>query len=154
MHLKIWLIFIATTGLVCLTPGVAALLVVAQGISNGVRRSYWAIAGIALARNSRHPIEPGRPLDANHGLPLSPPQHSSAGPLEGQHPSGQRHGQRREAAAGGQPREPPARQGVEAARAPRIGGVMSAPGAPTPALGPCVSRIAGTARQRNEQIAH
>ena len=49
MHLKIWLIFIATTGLVCLTPGVAALLVVAQGISNGVRRSYWAIAGIALA---------------------------------------------------------------------------------------------------------
>ena len=51
MHLKIWLIFIATTGLVCLTPGVAALLVVAQGISNGVRRSYWAIAGIALANS-------------------------------------------------------------------------------------------------------
>lgn len=51
MHLKIWLIFIATTGLVCLTPGVAALLVVAQGVSNGVRRSYWAIAGIALANS-------------------------------------------------------------------------------------------------------
>ena len=51
MHLKIWLIFIATTGLVCLTPGVAALLVIAQGISNGVRRSYWAIAGIALANS-------------------------------------------------------------------------------------------------------
>ena len=49
MDLKIWLLFIATTGLVCLTPGVAALLVVAQGISKGVRRSYWAIAGIALA---------------------------------------------------------------------------------------------------------
>jgi homoserine/homoserine lactone efflux protein len=49
MHLKIWLIFIATTGLVCVTPGVAALLAVAQGISNGLRRSYWAIAGIALA---------------------------------------------------------------------------------------------------------
>ena len=49
MDLKIWLLFITTTGLVCLTPGVAALLVVAQGISKGVRRSYWAIAGIALA---------------------------------------------------------------------------------------------------------
>jgi homoserine/homoserine lactone efflux protein len=49
MPLKIWLLFIATTGLVCLTPGVAALLVVAQGISKGMRRSYWAIAGIALA---------------------------------------------------------------------------------------------------------
>lgn len=49
MHLKIWLIFVATTGLVCFTPGVAALLVIAQGISHGMRRSYWAIAGIALA---------------------------------------------------------------------------------------------------------
>lgn len=44
-----YLIFIVTTGVVCLTPGPAALLVVAQGISNGYRHSYWAIAGIALA---------------------------------------------------------------------------------------------------------
>jgi len=105
-------------------------------------------------RESCCPVERGWPVDANHGLPLRPPQHSSAGPLEGQHPSGQRHGQRREAAAGGQPRESPARQGVEAARAPRIGGVVSASDALEPALGPGVSRIAGTARQREEPIAH
>jgi hypothetical protein len=112
------------------------------------------ITGIAAPdRESCCPIEGGWPVDANHGLPLRPPQHSSAVPLEGQHPSGQRHGQRCEAAAGGQPREPPARQGVEAARAPRIGGVVSTSDALEPALGPGVSRIAGTARQRDEQIA-
>lgn len=44
-----YLIFVVTTAVVCLTPGPAALLIVAQGISNGYRRSYWAIAGIALA---------------------------------------------------------------------------------------------------------
>ncbi len=44
-----YLIFLVTTMVVCLTPGPAALLIVAQGISNGYRRSYWAIAGIALA---------------------------------------------------------------------------------------------------------
>ncbi|RJF99801.1 LysE family translocator [Noviherbaspirillum saxi] len=41
-------IFFVTTAVVCLTPGPAALLVVAQGMSNGFRRSYWAIAGIAV----------------------------------------------------------------------------------------------------------
>ncbi|HTD04312.1 LysE family translocator [Undibacterium sp.] len=44
-----YLIFIVTTGVICLTPGPAALLIVAQGMSNGMRRSYWAIAGIAVA---------------------------------------------------------------------------------------------------------
>lgn len=44
-----YLIFLVTTAVVCLTPGPAALLIVAQGISNGLQRSYWAIAGIALA---------------------------------------------------------------------------------------------------------
>lgn len=44
-----YLIFVVTTVVVCLTPGPAALLIVAQGISNGFRKSYWAIAGIALA---------------------------------------------------------------------------------------------------------
>jgi len=107
----------------------------------------------ALAPDSFHPIGQGRPLDANHGLPLRPPQHPFTGPLEGQHPSGQCNGQRREAATDGQPRQPPAREGVETARAPRIGGTVSASGAPKPALGPGVSRIAGTARQRSEQIA-
>ena len=62
----------------------------------------------ALARDFFHPVEPGRPLDANHGLPLRPPQHSSAGPLEGQHPSGQCYGQRRQAPCG---REAPATSG-------------------------------------------
>ncbi|MCX7217581.1 MAG: LysE family translocator [Burkholderiales bacterium] len=49
MSWEAYFIFIVTTGVICLTPGPAALLIVAQGISNGMRRSYWAIAGIALA---------------------------------------------------------------------------------------------------------
>ena len=48
MSWEAYLIFAVTTLVVCLTPGPAALLVVAQGISNGFRQSYWAIAGIAL----------------------------------------------------------------------------------------------------------
>lgn len=44
-----YLIFLVTTAVICLTPGPAALLVAAQGISNGFRSSYWAIAGIAVA---------------------------------------------------------------------------------------------------------
>lgn len=43
-----YLIFVVTTAVVCLTPGPAALLVVAQGMSRGFRPSFWAIAGIAL----------------------------------------------------------------------------------------------------------
>jgi homoserine/homoserine lactone efflux protein len=49
MNWHTYLIFVVTTGVICLTPGPAALMVVAQGISNGFRRSYWAIAGIAVA---------------------------------------------------------------------------------------------------------
>ena len=49
MSLNTYFIFLVTTAVVCLTPGPAALLIVAQSISNGFRRSYWAIAGIALA---------------------------------------------------------------------------------------------------------
>jgi homoserine/homoserine lactone efflux protein len=48
MSWEAYLIFVVTTGVICLTPGPAALLIVAQGMSNGMRRSYWAIAGIAL----------------------------------------------------------------------------------------------------------
>jgi homoserine/homoserine lactone efflux protein len=48
MNWETYAIFAVTTLVVCLTPGPAALLIVAQGISNGFRRSYWAIAGIAL----------------------------------------------------------------------------------------------------------
>ena len=48
MNWQSYLIFLVTTAVVCLTPGPAALLVVAQSMSNGLRRSYWAIAGIAL----------------------------------------------------------------------------------------------------------
>ena len=51
MSWETYLIFIVTTGVVCLTPGPAALLIVAQGMSNGFRRSYWGIAGIALANS-------------------------------------------------------------------------------------------------------
>jgi homoserine/homoserine lactone efflux protein len=48
MSWETYLLFIVTTAVVCLTPGPAALLIVAQGMSNGFRRSYWGIAGIAL----------------------------------------------------------------------------------------------------------
>lgn len=48
MSWETYLIFVVTTFVVCLSPGPAAILVVAQGISNGFRRSWWAIAGIAL----------------------------------------------------------------------------------------------------------
>lgn len=48
MSWETYLLFVVTTAVVCLTPGPAALLVAAQGMSNGLRRSYWAIAGIAL----------------------------------------------------------------------------------------------------------
>jgi homoserine/homoserine lactone efflux protein len=51
MSWETYLIFVVTTGVVCLTPGPAALLIVAQGMSNGFRRSYWGIAGIALANS-------------------------------------------------------------------------------------------------------
>ena len=50
----------------------------------------------------------------------------------------------------GSPGNLPLEQRVEAARAPRIGGVVSESDAPEPALGPGISRIAGTARQRDE----
>jgi hypothetical protein len=85
----------------------------------------------ALVQDSFCPVERGPPPDANHCLPLRPPQHSFAGPLEGQHPSRQCDGQRRAAATDGQPWQCPAREGVEAARAPRIGGVVSASDART-----------------------
>ncbi|OWW20567.1 LysE family translocator [Noviherbaspirillum denitrificans] len=49
MSLDTYLIFLVTTAVICLTPGPAALLIVTQGISNGFRRSWWAIAGIAVA---------------------------------------------------------------------------------------------------------
>ncbi len=49
MNWDTYLIFLVTTAVVCLTPGPAALLIVAQGISNGFHKSWWAIAGIALA---------------------------------------------------------------------------------------------------------
>lgn len=49
MNWNTYLVFLITTAVVCFTPGPAALLIVTQGISNGMRRSYWAIAGIALA---------------------------------------------------------------------------------------------------------
>ncbi len=49
MSWESYLVFIVTTGVVCATPGPAALLAITQGISNGLRHSYWAIAGIALA---------------------------------------------------------------------------------------------------------
>src|SRR5262249_9495745 len=118
--------------------------------ASGWRRRLPAAAGRS---------DPGRPPPPSPApaspptprRPPRPPQHSLVGPLVGQHPSRQGNGQRRAVAADGQPQQTPAGEGVEATRAPRIGGVV---GAPEPALGRCVSRIPGTARQRKEPVAY
>lgn len=49
MDLKTYLLFVVTTQVSCLTPGVAALFVATRSIAHGWRRSYWAVAGIAAA---------------------------------------------------------------------------------------------------------
>lgn len=51
MSLELWLLYIATDTLMCLSPGPAVLFVVAQGLSHGGRHSLWANGGI-LAANS------------------------------------------------------------------------------------------------------
>lgn len=49
MDWSIYSLFLVTTAVVCLSPGPAAIIVVAQSMSSGLRRSYFGIAGIALA---------------------------------------------------------------------------------------------------------
>jgi homoserine/homoserine lactone efflux protein len=49
MNWSAYSLFFVTTAVVCLSPGPAAVIVVAQAMSGGFRRSYFGIAGIALA---------------------------------------------------------------------------------------------------------
>ncbi|MFZ0657520.1 MAG: LysE family translocator [Candidatus Binataceae bacterium] len=52
-ELEIWALFAATEGILCLTPGPAVLLVLAQGLSRGRTAALWAALG-SLAANSRY----------------------------------------------------------------------------------------------------
>lgn len=51
MTWELWLAFVATEGLLCLTPGPAVLMVIAQGLSRGVPAGLAATLGI-LAGNT------------------------------------------------------------------------------------------------------
>ena len=51
MSLEVWALFVLTESLLCLTPGPAVLLVVAQALTRGAAASGWATLGI-LAGNA------------------------------------------------------------------------------------------------------
>ena len=46
MRLELWLLFVVTETLLCLTPGPAVLFVVSSGLARGSRAALWANAGI------------------------------------------------------------------------------------------------------------
>src|SRR6267142_533034 len=47
---EVWALFVLTESILCLTPGPAVLLVVAQALTRGTAASFWATLGI-LAGN-------------------------------------------------------------------------------------------------------
>src|SRR2546425_9323036 len=51
VSLEVWALFVLTESLLCLTPGPAVLLVVAQALTRGAAASGWATLGI-LAGNA------------------------------------------------------------------------------------------------------
>ena len=46
MSLEVWALFVVTESILCLTPGPAVLLVVAQALGGGAAASVWATLGI------------------------------------------------------------------------------------------------------------
>src|SRR5438445_8860928 len=46
VSLEVWALFVVTESILCLTPGPAVLLVVAQALSGGAAASVWATLGI------------------------------------------------------------------------------------------------------------
>ena len=46
MSLEVWALFVLTESLLCLTPGPAVLLVIAQALTRGAAASMWATLGI------------------------------------------------------------------------------------------------------------
>ena len=46
MSLEVWALFVITESILCLTPGPAVLLVVAQALGRGAAASVWATLGI------------------------------------------------------------------------------------------------------------
>lgn len=49
MHWQTWLLFIATEGVLCMTPGPAVLYVLSQAIRYGPNQSVWGSCGILSA---------------------------------------------------------------------------------------------------------
>ena len=49
MHLDVWILFVVTETVLCLTPGPAVLFVVSHGLARGGRASLAANAGILTA---------------------------------------------------------------------------------------------------------
>ena len=46
VSLEVWALFVVTESILCLTPGPAVLLVVAQALGRGAAASVWATLGI------------------------------------------------------------------------------------------------------------
>src|SRR2546428_13912855 len=46
VSLEVWALFVVTESILCLTPGPAVLLVVAQALTRGTAASVWATLGI------------------------------------------------------------------------------------------------------------
>lgn len=49
MSLRVWLLFVVTEALLCLTPGPAVMFVVSCGLARGGRAAVWGNAGILSA---------------------------------------------------------------------------------------------------------
>jgi len=49
MSLRVWLLFVVTEALLCLTPGPAVMFVVSCGLARGGRAALWGNAGILSA---------------------------------------------------------------------------------------------------------
>ena len=49
MHWQTWLLFVATEGVLCMTPGPAVLYVLSQAIRYGPNQSVWGSSGILSA---------------------------------------------------------------------------------------------------------
>jgi len=48
MELGVWLAFLGAAVAISISPGAGAILSMASGLTNGVRRTYWAIIGLEI----------------------------------------------------------------------------------------------------------
>src|SRR5438552_5602356 len=67
VSLEVWALFVLTESLLCLTPGPAVLLVVAQALTRGAAASGWATLGI-LAGNALYLDRKSTRLNSSHQI--------------------------------------------------------------------------------------